>query len=138
MKAIVVYDSVKGADKAAQAICSGMKQMGADVQCKSASITTPEDLQKADLWVVGSSTGFLKPSGKIKNLLQGGAKGEKKLYLFDTRPAMAGTGAVDKLKPMVPSGVQLAGSTYFALSGSALMEGEESMAQVYGRNIAQG
>ena len=140
MKALVVYDSTNGsADKVAEAICSGMKQMGhADAVCKAASNVTAADLQGADVWVMGSPNGFLagRKVGKVLKSAPGGTK--VKGFVFDTRPSNLTMGSADKIAAaMSAKGVNVVGQTYFSLGpGKALMDGEEGLAVAYGRNLA--
>ncbi len=141
MKALVIYDAGGNTEQVAKAICSGMKQMGSEVECKSAGSATSQDFQNAELWAVGSKVGFMKPSGKLKRLIQeGSAGGKHKAFAFDAREAGAQTGAADRVKDMLSaSGVQYMGSTYFSTNGKngPLMDGEENMAVIFGKYIGQ-
>jgi menaquinone-dependent protoporphyrinogen IX oxidase len=138
MKALVVYDG--NTEKIAQAICSGMKKGGfTDVECKAAGAVSATDLGGADYWVVGgSSTGFLagrKIQGLVKKATP--ANGKHSGAAFDVRPAGATSGMANKLAVLMKSGgVNVVSSTYFSLdAGKALMDGEEGLAAVYGRNL---
>ncbi len=141
MKALVVYDASGNTEQVAKAICSGMKEVGSEAECKSASEATPQDFQNAELWAVGSKIGFMKPSGKLKRLIQQGAAGGKhKAFAFDAREAGAQAGASDKVKDIISaSGVQYMGTTYFSTNGKngPLMDGEENMAVIFGKYIGQ-
>lgn len=139
MKALVVYDSAGGnTDKVAEAICSGMKQMGyMDTVCKAAGTVTAADLQGTDVWVMGSPNGFLagRKVGKVLKNAPAGAKA--KGFVFDTRTASATMGSADKIAAaMRAKGIEVVGKTYFSLGpGNTLLEGEEGLAVAYGRNL---
>lgn len=140
MKALVVYDSASGnTDKVAQAICSGMRQMGlSEVECKAANSVTMKDLSEAEVWVMGSPNGFLA-GRKVQGVLRKAAgSGKHRGVAFDTRSPGMTTGSAQKIaQAMQASGIDLLGWTYFSLGpNKALMEGEEGMAVVYGRNLA--
>jgi len=139
MKALVIYDSTGGSvGKVAEAICSGMKQMGRlDAVCKAAGSVTPAELQSADVWVMGSPNGFLA-GRKVNKLIKNAPAGTKaKAFVFDTRAASAAMGPADKLAAaMRAKGIEVAGKTYFSLgAGNTLLDGEESLAVAYGRNL---
>jgi len=137
MKAIVVYEG--STEKVAQAICSGLKQSGiADAECKAIGNVTPADLQKADYYVVGGpSSGFLA-GRKAQGLLRKAAGTKGKAVLFDTRVVGSSSGLAEKMAGIVKGGNgNVAAMTYFSLGpDKALMPGEESLAVVYGRNLA--
>jgi flavorubredoxin len=137
MKALVVYEG--NTEKVAQAICSGLKQGGlADAECKAVGNVTPSDLQKADYWVMGGpSSGFLA-GRKIQGLLRKSVgAGKANAVLFDTRMAGSATGMTDKMAAIVKgANGNVVASTYFSMGPSkALMDGEENLAVVYGRNL---
>jgi len=139
MKALVTYDSSNGsADKIAEAICLGMKQMGfADAVCKPAGNVTAADLQGAEVWVLGSPNGFLagrKVSKVIKNATGGNAV---KAVAFETRQSRAAAGSVEKIAAALSAkGVTVVDRTYFSLGSNGLLDGEEDLAVAYGRNLA--
>ena len=140
MKALVVYEG--NAEKVGQAICSGLKQSGlTDVECKAVGNVTTSDLQKADFWIMGGpSSGFFagrKIQGRLKQAL--GGNGKHKGVTFDTRNAGATSGMAEKLAALMKSGgVEVVSRTYFSLGpNKALMDGEENLAVLYGRSLAE-
>ncbi|NLK24959.1 MAG: hypothetical protein GX307_00040 [Euryarchaeota archaeon] len=139
METLITYDSAKGdAGKVAKAICSGIKQMGfTDVNCKAADKVTAADLQRADVWIMGSPSGFLAGRRIIKVI--GGAPRDSNVkgFAFDTRLPGANIGPSEKIAmAMSAKGVDVMGKTYFSLGpGNALIEGEEELAVAYGRNL---
>ncbi|MGE5379368.1 MAG: flavodoxin family protein [Candidatus Saccharibacteria bacterium] len=138
MKALVVYEG--NTEKVGQAICDGLKQTkAADVECKAAGSVGASDLQSADYIIVGApSSGFLvgrKAKAVVKNAV---AAKKTKFVLFDTRAAGASMGMAQSLAEMVKGGGgNVVAWTYFGLGpDKALMGGEESLAKVYGANLA--
>jgi menaquinone-dependent protoporphyrinogen IX oxidase len=139
MKALVVYEG--STENIAQAICSGLKQSGLDdVECKAVGNVTISDLQKADNWVVGGPSGGFFSGRKVQGLLKRsmGTDGKHSAAVFDTRPAGSSSGMAEKLAATVKGGnINLASSTYFSLGANkVLMDGEENLAVIYGRNLA--
>jgi len=145
MTVLVAHDSSYGnTEKIAQAICSGMKEVGlTDVVCKRADATGPEDFKQADAWIVGSPTHIGGPTGEAKKALKiafrSGAKG-KKGASFDTRMANASKGAAEKLESMMEGEgiVILQKGEGFIVTGmkGPLADGEEAKAVSFGRRIA--
>ncbi len=139
MKTLVVYEG--NTEKVAQAICSGLKQSGiADVECKAVGNISSSDLQKAEYWVVGGPSSGFFAGRKIQGLLKKsiGTNGKHSAAVFDTRLAGSSSGMAEKLAVILKGGnVNLTSWTYFSLGPSkALMDGEENLAVVYGRNLA--
>jgi hypothetical protein len=129
-------------EKVAQAICSGLKQGGlADAVCKPVGSVAPADLAKVDYWVLGGpSNGFLagrKITGLLKKSV--GTNGKATGVLFDTRMAGEPSGMSEKLAAIMKgSNINVASWTYFSTGqDKALLPGEESMAVIYGRNLAE-
>lgn len=140
VKAIVVYEG--NAEKVAQAICSGLKQGGlADVACKPVESVAPADLANVDYWVMGGpSSGFLagrKITGLLKKAV--GTNSKATGILFDTRVAGEPSGLSEKLAAiMKAASIKVASWTYFSTGpDKALLPGEEGMAAIYGRNLAE-
>lgn len=139
MKALVVYEG--STEKVAQAICSGLKQSGlGDVECKAVGNVSISDLQKADHWVVGGPSSGFFAGRKVQGLLRKsiGTNGKHSAVVFDTRLAGSSSGMAEKLAAIVKGGnINLTSSTYFSLGpNKVLMDGEENLAVVYGRNLA--
>ena len=139
MKALVVYDSANGsADQVAQAICSGMKQMGfTDAVCKAASAVSPTDVQGTNVLVVGSPNGFMAGRKASKVIRNAAGKSGLKGVAFETRQANSAAGSLEKIAAaMSASGIEVLDKTYFSLAANkALMDGERDMAEAYGRNL---
>ncbi|KQM11185.1 hypothetical protein AOA80_09885 [Methanomassiliicoccales archaeon RumEn M1] len=138
MKALVVYDSANGdADKVAEAMCSGMKQMGIAAECKPAGSVTPGDIQGAEVLIVGSPNGFLAGRKALKAIKGAAGKSGIKGFAFETRMPNAAPGSVEKIAAaMKASGIELLDTTYFTLNANkALMDGEKDMAVAFGRGL---
>lgn len=145
MRVLVVYDSSYGnTEKIAQAVCSGMKEVGlTDVECKKADATGPEDFKQAGTWIVGSPTHFGGPTREVKKALkiafQTGRK-DVKGAAFDTRYAKTFGGASEKIQEMMEAeGVKIIAPVerYVVTGGQGpLVEGEEAKAVSFGRRIA--
>lgn len=139
MKALVVYEG--NAEKVGQAICSGLKQGGVDVACKAVGAVSPADLANAEYWILGGpSNGFLagrKITGLLKRSIT--SNGKATGVLFDTRMAGEASGMSEKLAAIMKgANIKVASWTYFSTGPSKdLLPGEESMAVVYGRNLAE-
>ncbi|MBI0582903.1 MAG: hypothetical protein ISF22_01610 [Methanomassiliicoccus sp.] len=140
MKALVVYEG--NTEKVAQAICSGLKQAGqSEVECKSVGSVTSADLAKAQYWVLGGpSSGFLagrKITGLLKKTI--GTNGKAVGVLFDTRVAGEPAGMSEKLAAIMKgANMKVASWTYFSTGqDKMLLPGEESLAVIYGKNLAE-
>lgn len=139
MKALVIYEG--NTEKVGQAICSGLKQGGVtDVACKAVGSVSPADLSGMDYWILGGpSNGFLagrKITGLLKKSI--GSNGKAQGVLFDTRMAGEPSGLSDRLAAMMKgANLNVASWTYFSTGpNKELMPGEESMAVIFGRNLA--
>jgi hypothetical protein len=118
-----------------------LKQGGlADVECKAVGNVASSDLQKAEYWIVGGPSSGFFAGRKVQGLLRKsmGTNGKHNAVVFDTRMAGSSSGMAEKLAAIIKGGsVNLAASTYFSMgSNKVLMDGEESLAVVYGRNLA--
>ncbi|MDW5563907.1 MAG: hypothetical protein SA339_11845 [Methanomassiliicoccus sp.] len=140
MKALIVYEG--NTEKVGQAICSGMKQSGlADVTCRAVGNVSPADLASADYWVLGApSSGFFagrKISGLLKRSVS--TNGKAKGVLFDTRMAGEQSGMVEKLAAIMKgANINVTSWTYFSTGpNKELLPGEETMAMIYGKNLAE-
>lgn len=139
MKALVVYEG--NTEKIGQAICSGLKQGGwTDVACKAVGSVSPSELANVDYMVLGGpSNGFLagrKITGLARKAVGGNSKA--KAVLFDTRMAGEQSGLSEKLATIMKgANLNVASRTYFSTGPSKeLLAGEESMAVVFGKNLA--
>jgi len=145
MRAFIVYDTKTGmTEKVAQAISSGMKEVGFnDIVIKKAEDATEDDFKSAEAWIVGSPTHIGGPTGTTKKALKMGTNSGtagKMGTAFDTRFANANKGAINKLKAMMEeSGVKLIMEPeWFSVTKTSgpLGEGEEAKAATFGRKIA--
>jgi hypothetical protein len=139
VKALVVYEG--NTEKVAQAICSGLKQGGVgDVACKTVGAVSPADLANVEYWILGGpSNGFLagrKVTGLLKKAI--GTNGKATGVLFDTRMAGEPSGMSEKLASIMKgANISVASWTYFSTGPNKdLLPGEETMAAIYGRNLA--
>ncbi|MGD0057479.1 MAG: flavodoxin domain-containing protein [Methanomassiliicoccales archaeon] len=145
MKVLVAYDSSFGnTEKIAQAISSGMKEVGlTDVICKRADATGPEDFKQADAWIIGSPTHLGSPTGEVKKALKIAfrtGRRDVKGAAFDTRYAKTVGGACGKIQSMMEKeGIKiLLPAEWYVITKAKgpLAEGEEAKAVSFGRRIA--
>ena len=139
MNALVVYEG--STEKVAQAIYSGLKQGGvADVACRAVGAVSPADLANAEYWIMGGPSNGLLAGKRIAGLLKKslGTNSKAMGVLFDTRLPGEPSGMSEKLAVLMrSSSMEVASWTYFTTGPSNdLLPGEESMAVIYGRNLA--
>lgn len=145
MRAIILYDSRFGNTKAiANAICSGMKEVGFDdVSAKSGRETTPDELRIAEVWIFGCPTQKGGSSGKYKKLFKWMRKNmlsDKMGFAFETRLEDSGGGAAVSIEAVMQEcGVEIIHAPEsFAVEGKTgpLVFGEIDRATTLGRKIA--
>ncbi|MDD1770421.1 MAG: flavodoxin domain-containing protein [Methanomassiliicoccales archaeon] len=142
MKVLILYDTVIGqTEKAAQAISSGMKEVGfTDVVLKRIKEASEDDFRSADVWIIGSPTHFNGTTGAVKKGAKIAAKAAvqgKKLVAFDTRYAGVDRGATDKIAELFSdAGAQAICEPGHFIVTKALVDGEEAKATTFGRKIA--
>jgi flavodoxin len=145
MRAIVIYDSKHGnTEKIAEAIASGLREAGVEVECRKLALSSEEDLVGRDLWVLGSGTRWGGAPLGMKTLLRNGLKEDairsKRGAFFDTRFADMGKGAAETFSAIFSkSGAEVIATEHFTVLAmrGPLLEGEEEKAKAFGLRLGR-
>ncbi|MFQ6077296.1 MAG: flavodoxin family protein [Candidatus Bathyarchaeia archaeon] len=146
-KAIVVYSTRYGnTEKAAKAICEGLKEDGLDCDCKSIRDITPSDVERYDVVLFGAPTHANNIPEEMTRFMESLRQVElegKVGAAFDTRYEDAEVGGLSVLERyMKELGISLLSSGLPALLPAGaymgpLRKNELAKCREFGKSIAQ-
>jgi len=146
-KGLILFYTVYGnTEKAAQAICEGLKEGGVEAECRDMRKVKPEELAMYDILVFGSPTHMESIPNDVKTFMKRLRKQDvkgKRGAAFDTRYEDAKVGALKVLEDrMRELGITILRSGLPVLLPSwaakgPLKEGELTKCKEVGRILAQ-